>query len=905
MNSLAQVEALTRAGRYGEALTALQASPREVPRDTDRDVLHAHLLERTGHYDKSRALAELLLSRTHTGKLHRSILETTLGVIRNDFGLGHLAIEHFQRAYSLAQSAGNLTQSCWTQLRLMLAIGDRIGPNAALPLLSQVRVNSQKLGDLHVSAALHIFLAEMEAKRGLLQNARRHVSLGLSLLAQEPNYWLEARAENVLVAVSIMRSDVASGLLHGKRALQLSETSGSGSLRRACLGNLGNLHFLLGNFKKAVECFTLAEQSLFTAGFCTNASLDGLAQIHLREGNLMAALSCIREIERTILSDEDWQLHPNRYAQLTRAELLLRQGHTGNAIAACDHVVSVSEKAGDHFLKGSALLLKALALSKAGKHSASVLILKAIDRHLLRLWPELEARYESALAHALLSAGERNSAARHYERGHRIFVGLENVPGALEVRRLATTDTAIVQDDDTENGGTKADVVQDIAALFSHIGRPELIADGVVGLLNETACVESARAVITDQDGTEKTIRSFDVSKAGDVVQIPDTVVQVGSTSERLVHVQWKSRNDLESIATLTAVRRLLDTASDLERAEADRQERQTIWPLPETSVDGDTFCGRKMGELIAEARRIASVNIGVLITGESGTGKEVLARTIHSFSPRCKKPFVPFNCTAVPREMLETQLFGHRRGAFTSADRDSLGLIRSTQGGTLFLDEVGELSLDLQPKLLRFLESGEIQPLGEATPISVDVRVIAATNANLEELVQGGRFREDLYYRLNIIRLIIPPLRERRDEIPALANHFASKAATEFGKGRIRIAEETMERLLLCDWPGNVRQLQNEIRRMVALADADSILSPSSLSTTGLRNGSAPTKSLSASGEMSIGLADKLTPTLLKIEREMIRVALTSHRGKVEDAAKSLGISRKGLYLKRRRLGI
>jgi DNA-binding NtrC family response regulator len=293
-----------------------------------------------------------------------------------------------------------------------------------------------------------------------------------------------------------------------------------------------------------------------------------------------------------------------------------------------------------------------------------------------------------------------------------------------------------------------------------------------------------------------------------------------------------------------------------------------------------------------------------VLITGESGTGKEILARAIHRHSARAEKPFVPFNCTAIPREMLESQLFGHRRGAFTGADRDSAGLIRSARDGTLFLDEIGELGLDLQPKLLRFLESGEICPLGEPSPFTVDVRIIAATNSNLEQLVQDGRFREDLFYRLNVIRLAIPPLRERRDEVPPLVHHFVARAATEFSKGRLRVAEETMEHLLLYPWPGNIRQLNNELRRMVALAEIDSVLTPSSLSLQVLRATPKGTPR-SAGEELAVPLHDKLMPTLSRIEREMIRVALHANHGRLEAAAKALGISRKGLYLKRQRLGL
>jgi len=307
----------------------------------------------------------------------------------------------------------------------------------------------------------------------------------------------------------------------------------------------------------------------------------------------------------------------------------------------------------------------------------------------------------------------------------------------------------------------------------------------------------------------------------------------------------------------------------------------------------------------MALARKIASTKVSVLITGESGTGKDVLARAIHNFSDRSQKPFVPFNCTAVARDMLESQLFGHRRGAFTGAERDSAGLIRSAKDGTLFLDEIGELGLDLQPKLLRFLESGEICPLGEPSPFIVDVRIIAATNSNLEQLVQDGRFREDLFYRLNVIRLAIPPLRERRDEVPALVHHFVARAAAEFSKGRVRIAEETMEHLLLYPWPGNIRQLNNELRRMVALAEADAVLAPSSLSLQVLRATPEAAPRTAGGQELAVPLHDKLMPTLSRIEREMIRVALGAHHGRLEAAAKALGISRKGLYLKRQRLGL
>ena len=212
-------------------------------------------------------------------------------------------------------------------------------------------------------------------------------------------------------------------------------------------------------------------------------------------------------------------------------------------------------------------------------------------------------------------------------------------------------------------------------------------------------------------------------------------------------------------------------------------------------------------------------------------------------------------------------------------------------------------MSLDLQPKLLRFLESGEICPLGDSTPLVANVRVVAATNSRLETLVKEGRFREDLFYRLNVIRLNLRPLRERRDEIPTLINHFLMRAAEEFHKTHVRLAEETVERLLLYGWPGNVRQLQNEIRRMMALADPGTVLKPEALSPDVFASTSPVPASAQAAEHFRTG--EKLVPALSRVEREMIKAALRDHQGRLEPAARALGISRKGLYLKRQRLGL
>jgi DNA-binding NtrC family response regulator len=310
---------------------------------------------------------------------------------------------------------------------------------------------------------------------------------------------------------------------------------------------------------------------------------------------------------------------------------------------------------------------------------------------------------------------------------------------------------------------------------------------------------------------------------------------------------------------------------------------------------------------LLNTTRKLAPSNITVLITGETGTGKELFARALHDSSPRSTKPFIPFNCSAVSREMLDAQLFGYRKGAFTGAADAFQGVVRAAAGGTLFLDEIGEVALDVQPKLLRFLESGEIHPLGEPRPIAVDVRVVAATNANLEQLVDDGRFREDLFYRLNVVRLHVPPLRERREEIPPLVQHFLDKYGREAQKSGMRVADETMEYLILYKWPGNVRQLANEVRRMVALAESHAVLMPEHLSpdiAASRRTIPASERTL-APMEFVVRMDQPMSAAMKHLERSMIQYAMKLSGGRVEEAAERLGLSRKGLYLKRQRLAL
>jgi two-component system response regulator GlrR len=230
------------------------------------------------------------------------------------------------------------------------------------------------------------------------------------------------------------------------------------------------------------------------------------------------------------------------------------------------------------------------------------------------------------------------------------------------------------------------------------------------------------------------------------------------------------------------------------------------------------------MEDLLSQARRVAASDASVCIFGASGTGKELLARAIHRASPRAQAPFVAVNCGAIPEGLLESELFGHKKGSFTGAVADRRGLFQAAQGGTLFLDEIGDMPLPLQVKLLRALEERKVRPVGSHEQHDIDVRVIAATHRKLEELIASGQFREDLYYRLNVVKLYIPMLAERREDIPLLANHFLSRLAERYRKSRLALAPEAMQLLVSAQWPGNVRQLLNVIEQAVALAPTEVI---------------------------------------------------------------------------------
>ncbi len=300
------------------------------------------------------------------------------------------------------------------------------------------------------------------------------------------------------------------------------------------------------------------------------------------------------------------------------------------------------------------------------------------------------------------------------------------------------------------------------------------------------------------------------------------------------------------------------------------------------------------MRSLITTLRQVAPSSIPVLITGESGTGKELIAQALHNNSDRSKKPFVPLNCAGLSDSILEDELFGHIKGAFTGAEKDRKGRFEFADGGTLFLDEVGDMPTNMQAKLLRVLESGEVVRLGSNEARHVDVRLVSATNHDLGQLVKDGKFREDLYFRIKGVELHLPPLRERREDIPLLVRHYVSKYAEKLNKPVPEVAEDVQTTLMSHDWPGNVRQLMNIVQNMVVIAEGDKV-EPRHLPLEVRQTGSDDTTQLPDTGGMSLD----------QIEKKAIRDALRVTAGNREQAAKMLGIGERTLYRKLKEYGL
>ena len=797
-----------------------------------------------------------------------------------------------------------------------------------------------RLGQPLLASALHLFVAQVEARRGVLASAQEHIRIGRSLAQLCGNSWLEAMAAVDASCLAFSMSDLDATEAEARRAMRESAISGHAALRRAAITNLAHVELARGRFARSEHFFTRAARLSPPAGMVRAGITDGLAQLSLARGDLAGA-------ERILASALNWDLNSAKgswyyglWTSVTRAKLFLLQQRPDDAGRLLTEAMAGARELADPLLTSVLALLLIEAYTQMGRTAEAARVLAGLDPAVWTSSVDLLAETSRVLGLALCADGATDAGRQWFERGGQALASVGNnawLANLAETHAAAVAARLAVPAERVEPRGPidslpprpgqvvcrldactplvapRADLssaFESAAAIVDSGSYPAVVGRETINALYETRCVSRAALAITRKGQPTEVVSWFGCSwsDAEALVARPPRSIELGSWQDREYVVAVTVPAEAGRLVTLMALERLAAAARFERKARSEERERVALWPIDAGEPPEDfVFCSSEMTTLVASARRVAGMSITVLLTGETGTGKEMVARVIHGASARATRPFVPFNCTAVPKDLADSHLFGHRKGAFTGAVVDQPGVIRAAVGGTLYLDEIGDLGLDVQPKLLRFLESGEIQPLGDSQPQKVDVRVIASTNRNLDQLVAEGLFRADLFYRLNVVPFHLPPLRERREEVPPLAEHFLIRAAREFGKDRLRLSEETMEYLVLYRWPGNVRQLANEMRRLAAMSETGAVLMPEHLDpaiTAGRRTVPVDCGPLMPT-EVVVRLDQPHAALIEHAERAQIRYALAQCGGRLEAAAQMLGLSRKGLYLKRQRLGL
>ena len=688
-------------------------------------------------------------------------------------------------------------------------------------------------------------LGDLLMLRGEFDQAKDYLTRAVTLATEDGNKWYACQALRTLARCYLTMEDHGRAIGNAREALSLAE--GIGDRQAIC------------------------DSSLI------------LAEAYMRNGEREECDKLLSKLaEETTDSDSDLNFS-GEYQRLLGMQALL-QSDPSSAAQHFGSSVSIFDMLGDRYRA-------ARAHSELGRTYASTQPSRAIE-HLSRAvnaFRELGAKLDQQRAEAVLTNLDRSAPERNEEQSALTQLLTLRLAEAVTSRELLLRELAAIMRQETN---AKRVVITE---LDEHTRRRVVVSHG---------CTPAESAKIAEQLDELSEDEAQEFAKKNDAA-----VLQLRSmhAPHATLYISPRSRAKLPGGLSLDPFIRIAELGMDVCALRSGPQKgARTQQPAELTGASlmpGFIHSSPAMTKLVEEVHKIRSSDVTVLVTGESGTGKELVARAIHAISSRRSKVFVPFNCTAVPKELSEGYLFGYRRGAFTGAVTDSAGVIRTAAGGTLFLDEIGDLPLDLQPKLLRFLQEGEIQPLGEQRPSKVDVRIIAATNTDLEEMVAQGRFREDLYYRLNVIRLRVPPLRERRSEIPTIVNYYINHYSAKFGRKDIEITPQAVDLLMVSDWPGNVRQLCNEIQRIVARAEDSTVLNPEHLSPELKQTSSPATPSSPASTLASMPSATlqnvTLADALAEVERRMIADALRKHGGNISRAARELGLTRRGLYLK------
>jgi DNA-binding NtrC family response regulator/tetratricopeptide (TPR) repeat protein len=845
------------------------------------------------------------------------LVEALVLAARVDYAKGRWveAANRFLRAKQVAAAAGDKVLSaraagCHTEALLHF-----VSLESAISNVRSTRHAAVAAGAPEALFDYHLMVAEIESRLGHFNRAERELELADVFLKTAPSLLREARWH-------FARCNVAAGVGRWKEAFEsansasrVASAAGAAVVAELSLNNLAHAQVAVGRLPEAKDSVAKLANSQRRSDQVLLTRSSVALNLALAEDDLEGA-AAIDEIASRVA--EEFQGGNNPYGfwyRVARIHYLIRAGHPDLAAALADDAISRLADSPDRALLDRLRTAGACAFGSLGDAARAVDLVGQVALGPLGRVPELFAAGEAALAtiHGL----PVRQAREHLQRAGRIYAHVGHETGRAATERIEraqliasgyggrsnpTLSGPLEQSNGVADLGS---LVRASAALMDLASSPILMGQEVALLATHSGSGVSKLLKRRRTDADDGVVAAASDQKRRSATA--SVTIPLGEEQGASYELEVEPANDSSARVTLLAIQRLVASARALHAAQLAESERSALWPdpLPEQQL-GFVCASESMLDLMRITRRVASSIITVLITGETGTGKELLARAVHQCSPRSTARFIPFNCTAVPRDMLDSQLFGYKRGAFTGAQEAFPGVIRGAAGGTLFLDEIGEIGLDVQPKLLRFLESSEVHPLGESSPVTVDVRVVAATNADLDRLMAEGKFREDLFYRLNVVKLTIPPLRERREEIPLLLDHFLERTMKEAGKTGIRIAESTSEFLLLYAWPGNVRELANEVRRVVALAESGSVVMPEHLSpkiAATRRTVPVAERPLEPT-ELVVRRDQPLNAAVEHVERALIQDALRS-TANVELAAKRLGLSRKGLYLKRQRLKI
>ncbi len=856
MSILESVQERLRAGYFNDALELLREHRPRRPSAAWLSI-EAEILERTGRVREAVDAAERAY---RTGVEPRWMAQAliVLGVIEREQGRSALSVDCFRRAQILAMNCGARDLLARALSRLLLSefedqadfdIGGRLGG-----LMKDLNGWAEPA----TVAALQAFASEAYAKRGDVKKAHVCLTQAEEKASTIKNPWLEGLLALSRFCISYLEMNYEQAEQSASDALRYAQVSGHVRTELAAIVNLAHVSMQRRKYEEAERAFRRALAMSDISARVRDYTIEGLARLQLLKGDYDSS---------TELIDASGHAATDAYSRLwrllTAAEVALRRG----AFEECERICMRALGEVDH-VGGSAVAIHlnmALAESLAcqGELAAAGDVLANVRSVISGSSLSVQSAMGVRVAHVLQAMGLREEAETVSRRARR-------VEGGIVTSNVSSSRSA---DSDRERGGGV--VVDRLVAICEQASDEGLTVAETVDLLTDLGCC--------DQWAVVERARCGRVGRCdnGSVL-----VPLVGHHAAGLLVQSGKSPHGLQALARVARLLALLEGS---------------VVPSRQAGA-GESSSTDVMQPVLQMARRAARSDVPVLILGETGVGKEWLSRQIHQWSKRSRGRFLGFNCSAVPREVVDAQLFGHRKGAFTGAHESAVGVIRATAGGTLLLDEIGDVPLDVQVKLLRFLEGNEVHPIGESVPVSVDVRVLAATNEDPEGLVRRGALRKDLYYRLNVVTIRIPPLRERGNEILALAQQFLRDICQQMGKDELRLSRSVQEIFREYPWPGNVRQLLNELRRAVALTDEGEEVDVGVLSEA-LQEAADTGNGRSTGPAVTIPLDQKLNSAVGALERAAIQRALEISGGRRDAAAMLLGLSRKGLYLKCRRM--